>query len=301
MSDSHWFIGFLIVIAIVWFTGKAAVNNLPSQEGVKTAEQAPKTLPEQVKDVEKEAKRLEEEVKKAAEEANYSPLKGKLFIAGLSRGSGAAQEYVLIQTASNNSEPVTITGLIVKSGVSLLSHTLPRGWTLPYLNATGVGDTVTLPPGGRAYLISGRSPLGLSTGRMMNNASFQLNKCTGFFEQGLDFSPSLPMTCPAPISEPLPQPPNALSDACMDYLRGIGGCSLPTAYPQSLSGDGNCQAHVFNKIGYSQCVNLHKNEPDFFTGEWRIYLGRDTRLWRDKTEIVELYDATGKLIDSKNL
>jgi len=281
--------------------GKAVLDKPQEQEGVRAAEQAPKTLPEQVKEVEKEAKRLQEEVKKVAEEANYSPLKGKLFIAGLARSSVPAQEYVLIQAAHTNTSPVTITGLTIKSGVSLLSQTITKAWPLPYLNATGDGESVALRPGGRAYLISGRSPLGISTGRIPNNASFQLNKCTGFFEQGLDFYPSLPMECPAPISDPLPQPPNALSDACMDYLRGIGGCSLPTAYPQSLSGDGNCQAHVFNKIGYSQCVNLHRNESDFFKDEWRIYFGRDSRLWRDKTETVELIDGNGKPIDSKNL
>ena len=300
MQDAQWFIGLLIIFAIVWFGGRKALDAVPENQQPKV-EQAAKTVPEQVKDVEKEAKRLQEEVKKAAEEARFSPLKGKLTIAGLSRGSGAAQEYVLIQAAYTNIGPITITGLTIKSGVSLLSQTITKAWTLPYLNATGEGEAVALRPGGRAYLISGRSPLGLSTGRTPNNASFQLNKCTGFFEQGLDFYPSLPMECPAPASDPLPQPPNALSDACMDYLRSIGGCSLPTAYPQSLSGDGNCQAHVFNKIGYSQCVNLHKNEPDFFRDEWRMYLGRDTRLWRDKTEIVELYDTNGKLIDSKNL
>jgi hypothetical protein len=67
-----------------------------------------------------------------------------------------------------------------------------------------------------------------------------------------------------------------------------------------LSGDGNCQAHVFKNISYSKCVEYHKNEPDFFKGEWHMYFGRSSKLWRDRNEVVSLYDAQGRLIDQKS-
>jgi hypothetical protein len=46
-------------------------------------------------------------------------------------------------------------------------------------------------------------------------------------------------------------------------------------------------------------VAYHKDEPGFYRGEWRLYLGRDTELWRDTKEMVELRDKEGRLIDTR--
>jgi hypothetical protein len=119
-----------------------------------------------------------------------------------------------------------------------------------------------------------------------------------YFAQALSFTPSLPRECPLPLEEPLPSPPNHLSDACLDYLATIPRCTVPGALPMRLQNDGSCQAHAMNKINYNACVALHKNEPGFYRNEWRIFLGRTSPLWKSRREVVELRDADGKLIHS---
>ncbi|KKW11401.1 MAG: hypothetical protein UY50_C0014G0020, partial [Parcubacteria group bacterium GW2011_GWA2_49_9] len=77
-------------------------------------------------------------------------------------------------------------------------------------------------------------------------------------------------------------------------------CTAPSPkVPTNLVSDGNCQAHLFNRINYNQCVTDNKDRAGFFRNEWRIYLGRSSKLWRDKTELVELVDDAGRLIDSR--
>ena len=175
---------------------------------------------------------------------------------------------------------------------------LGRGWTLYFPGTAGGTEVISLRPGGRAYLLSGRSPLGAMP--FPNQGSFQLNRCTGYFEQGLDFYPRLPLACPQAADDPLPLPPNELSDDCYDYLRTLKRCVVPSFIPEKLRTDGSCQAHVFSKINYNQCITYYKDGPSFYSGEWRVYLGRTTKLWRDRREIVELLDSDGKLIDSQD-
>lgn len=224
--------------------------------------------------------------------SNISPLRGKLRIVSVRRGSTAKQEYVTIQASSQNKTAINITGLTIRSGVSLQGHKIPKAWTLPFPTYTGSGEEeVMLRPGARAHLISGYSP---------NGQSFQLNKCTGYFEQGMNFVPSLPLRCPRPVDDPLPLPPNTLSDSCYDYLKTLGRCKVPpSTVPTRLRSDGSCQAHIFSKINYNQCVIYYRNERDFLHGEWHLYLNRTTKLWRSAREVVQLLDENGKLIDAR--
>lgn len=300
MEDFQWFIAFLVVVVMLWIGGKTAVNRviptpLPAKAGVEPAQ---KSAEVRLKEAEKELRRLQEEAAKALTERDASALKGKLRIVSVARADSPEKEYATIQASPRNNVPVTITGLSFRSGVSRLSYSISTAWVLPFLNATGEGDVVTLRPGERAYLISGRSPLALST-RKPNTTSFQLNKCTGYLERGLDFTPALPRDCPLASKEPLPTGGYELSDACTDYLARIPRCTVPGAVPANLSGDGGCQSYVATKVNYATCVENHKDDADFYRGEWHIYLGRSAPLWRSRNEIVELYDTEGKLIDSK--
>lgn len=293
-SDIQWFIIFLLVIAAIAYTGWSTrksglffggatstavfVDGGASQP--KTKEQA---ISEEIQRAQSEVGRLEEQVKQAKADADASPLRGKLTITSVSRAGSPGSEYVLIQAARENAAPIVITGLRVRSALTHIGAAIPKAWALPFPGGRGEGEEVALQPGAVAYLITGRPP---------NGMSFQQNKCIGYLAQGLSFS------CPSPLNEPLPPPPNQLSDACLDYIATIPSCSVPSSVPASLAYDGSCQAHVFNKINYNTCVALHKKEPDFYRGDWRIYLGRDTLLWGSRREIVELVDQNNKLIHS---
>ena len=224
---------------------------------------------------------------------SVSYLRGKLFITSVRRGDRASQEYVVVQASSKNTYDIPITGLKLKSKVTTLEGEIPKGWALPFPTSQGEGDVVKLRPGARAYIISGRSP---------NGQSFQQNTCTGYFERGMNFTPALPLQCPRPIDEPRPPAPNTLSDTCLDYLKKLPRCQVPpSTVPTKLRADGNCQAFLFNKINYNQCVTNHRNERVFFRGEWHLYLDRNTRLWKNKHEVIELLDENGRVIDRETL
>ena len=304
-SDLQWFFGFILVIAVLAYTGwstrkggslfSPATSTVAVQYGTPVTEPpaSPKTkeqeIAEKIKQAQTEVTKLQTEVKQAEADANASLLRGALTIS-LSRGASAASEYVLIQAASANTAPVPLAGLALRSAVSHITATIPKAWRLPYPGGVGEGDVVMLAPGERAYIITGHSP---------NGMSFRLNACTGFFSQGIGFTPSLPRECPSPAQELSTESAAQLTEACIDYISSFPSCTSPSGMlPVHLANDGNCQAYVYKKIGYGQCVALHKNEPSFYRGEWRIYLNRGETLWRARREVVELLDANGKLISA---
>ena len=308
MDDIKWFLGILVAIGILWIGGHNKTLRSPSLIATSTPKTQTTVSNKRPNAVSKPTEKTPASSTAgkiipntgipASSKQDMSLLHGKLSIASVSRGT-VDKEYVLIQASSRNTESITITGLTIGSGVSLNKQSIGRGWPLYFRSTTEGAEEMRLRPGGRAYLVSGRSPLG--SGAYPNQGSFQLNRCTGYFEQGLNFSPSLPLNCPQAAEEPLPPPPNALSEDCYDYLKTLRRCVVPSSVPDRFKTDGSCQAQVFNKLNYNQCVAYHKDETNFFTGEWRVYLGRTSDLWTDsRREIVELRDEDGKLIDARS-
>ncbi len=305
-EDIQWFLGFLLVVAVIAYGGWNARKNAPpptSPPVTQTVTQSTQTrgthasgiseqdrLREQIRQAEQEVAKLQEEVVKAEAEAKFSPLKGRLFIQAVQPGYGGTQEYLIIANQSQNNVPIVITGLQVQGVQSRLNVRIPQAWLLLFPDTSGEGEPVTLKPGERAYLITGRSA---------NGKSFQLNKCAGYFEQGLNFAPPLPISCPRPINDPLPEPPNHLSENCLEYLQTIPACTTHSgSFPPNLQNDGGCQRYIQTHTSYDRCVSLHKNDSDFYSGEWRLYLGRDENLWSLRHDTIELKDRDGKLIHS---
>lgn len=295
-EDIKWFLGLIAVIVITAYVGwstrapdSSATDTAARAESKTDAQPIQKEMNvEETRQTETQTQTLQESLRKQQEEANASSFKGKLVIRSVAPGGFG--EYVLIEATREQTAPVAITGLKLQAVKSRLSATIGTAWRLPFPNAKGDGETVFLKPGEIAYIISGRSA---------NGRSFQLNSCTGYFEQGQDFIPSLPIACPHPSREPLPLPPNELSENCFNYISSLPLCATPTGpVPAYLQTDGSCQAHISRNISYDSCVNFHKNEPDFFRGDWRMYLNRGSNLWQSKHDTIELIDQNGKLISS---
>lgn len=307
MDDIKWFFGFLLIFGIIWLTGKTQPVKRPSVTATSTPKTYTVSAPEKnsPKSVQTQTKKaipppqtsgvIYQTISTDTTTANLSPFRGALTITSLSRGSSADREYVVIQASPKNNYDVDITGLTIQSGVTTNRQTIGKGWKLYFPTNIGGTDPILLRPGNRAYLISGRSPMG----GFVSGDGFEANLCSGFLTKGKNIYPSLHAQCPLPKDYPLPPPPNELSDACYDFVKTIPRCTVPTAIPKSLQSDGSCQSFVFTKINYSQCVNNFKDTPRFFSGEWRVYFGRSTTLWRTNREIVELVDTDGKLIDSR--
>ncbi len=317
MDDIKWVIGFVAIAGILWLGSRVNKGGeLPQELESRATTTAGTVLPNKLKPVTAQpgegAKKpsayppagtiISRETVAQKPDPSLSPFAGKLFISTVQHAGGVDREYVLIRAASNNAETVPLTGLTLRGKVNRTEGVVGRGWTLFFPGSTGEGEAVSLKPGERAYILSARAPMGVTTESPPGRGGFQLNSCTGYFAQNRAVYPGLPIACPHPAQEPLPLAPNALSKACYDYLKTLRRCAVPPAtVPTNLVADGNCQAHLFNKINYNQCVAYHKDEPNFYRGEWRLYLGRDTELWRDTTEeeAVELLDREGRLIDAR--
>jgi hypothetical protein len=193
----------------------------------------------------------------------------------------------LIKASTKNKEKVLITGLRLQSSVSGRGADIPKGVPLVFQNQLNKEEPVYLSPGDSAYIITGRSPLGIS---------FKLNKCTGFLNQYQAFSPSLPARCPQPDEADLPSNGTIYNDACRNYINALPSCRVILNPPNSLSPE--CVRYVTNEISYTKCVDKQKNDSDFYDPSWRIYLNRDETLWKTSRELIHLVDENGKVIDA---
>lgn len=201
------------------------------------------------------------------------------------RESDPQKEYIEIQASKENKNPLNITGWTVGGKIGL-NIAIGRGAILYLPGQNNPQQDIVLKPGEKAIIVTGMSQLG---------TSFRLNKCAGYFEQFQDFTPRLPRECPLAEDENLP---NNLKDACLDFIEKIGRCEVAEFLPPSM--DQTCQGYISTKISYKSCVEIHKNDADFYKPEWRIYLGRKEELWKRSRETITLTDQNGKTIDSKS-
>ncbi len=93
-------------------------------------------------------------------------------------------------------------------------------------------------------------------------ASFRVNKCIGLLAEFQEFYPPLPL---APVSPSL------------DW--GITGTSSS-----------------IRSATYNGCVNAHKDDLDFYSNNWRIYL--KTKVWSQTGDFVRLVDPQGNTLAS---
>lgn len=226
--------------------------------------------------------------------SNFSPLKGKIgfdYNRSTYYGSGdkdaANQEYLSIKTERNVTEKIRITGLIIKSAVTGVKVEIGKGAYLYFSGVINSAQDIFLGPDETAYIITGRSPLGIS---------FRVNKCLGYLSKNQNFTPYLSSNCPTVRNEPMPKAPNNLNDKCLDYVESFPTCTAFTAGKLELSSE--CNNFLIEKANYSYCSQAHKNDKDFYENDWRIYLSRDETIWKSKRETIELLDQNEKLIDS---
>ena len=207
---------------------------------------------------------------------------------GNTNATSAVDEYIVLRGESSAGNGVNISGWKLVSTESGRTVSIKKGLELMYpeaLNNTEVN--IVLRPGDNAYVSTGRAPQG---------RSFHVNKCSGYSEQFFDYSPSLQMSCPRLTDEKLPARPNHLKDSCLDYIRSFPQCQIPQqSIPEKYAGD--CQSFIESHVGYAKCFDLHKNDADFLTNEWRIFLGSDEDIWKSQRETIQLLDTQGRIVD----
>jgi len=292
MDLLRWIIFVLVILWVVWFltggpnSGKTGAPFLRPPAPLGTGEiYGDLPLPPGI--AQREVSNINED--DTASNEVISIFKGSINLRfGNTRAKDARTEYVEVFASYNNTQPINITGWKLKSAVSGKSATIGRGVYLPFSGIINNEENIFLNPGDRAIITTGHSPKGVS---------FRLNTCTGYFEQYQDFNPTLSKQCPRPGDEDLPLGQGGLKDACIDYIERLPSCIAHTqALPIGTSPE--CSEYINKNIHYNGCIKIHKNDSDFYKPEWRIFLKRDSELWKEKRETIKLLDFTGKTIDS---
>lgn len=255
--------------------------------------------PTESEEIQRELNRIEQdvgEIKKGQEKnaliGPHSPLFGKIDLyAGNVWSNNPDQEYVELTVGTNAGSRLLLTGLEIKSSISGGGAIIGKGVYRPEFSSSNLEDPIYVNPGDHIYLVSGKSPIGYS---------FRVNKCTGYFSQFHDFSPSLSFDCPRPADEGLPSVPLQWRNLCYNYIEGLPSCSMPLNFiPEDIGPE--CTAHVTSKINYDTCIDKHRLDFDFYKPEWRVYLNRPEELWNSRREFIKLLDQDKKTIDYEEI
>lgn len=275
-KELKYFLLILLGIALIWlFTGGQL-------------RPASKSGPFLFQPQEKESGRLSRETTGSKDEPSPQEEISAKYDVFLSQGratdTNPQEEYISITAARENPGPIKITGwkLMNKNGFNIK---IKQG--AKFISPSAVTQTqedILLNPGDRAFVVTGRSPIG---------TSFRTSLCTGYFEQFNDFSPNLPLECPLSKEENLP---GNLSDNCLDFIETIPRCQTPIFLPFNLPE--SCNAYINEKVNYKTCSEVHKNNANYYGIEWRIYLERGEEMWKQSRETITLFNESGNAVDS---
>jgi len=198
-------------------------------------------------------------------------------------------EYIEISVAQDAGVPVDLSGWSLTSDATGNSASIPKGTEVPTSGIVNAAQDIIVSPGTRAMIVSGQSPIG---------ASFRENKCIGYFSTFQKFYPSLPQNCPAPSDElaSLYGTGYIRDAACIDFVNKLPRCQVTLTPPVGASTA--CQSFLVKYLNYNGCVNAHRTDADFKGDTWRIYLGRNSSMWRTRNEVVKLLDINGKTVDA---
>jgi hypothetical protein len=201
-------------------------------------------------------------------------------------GSSANEEYITIENTSKD-RYIDITDFKLKSTSTNIEVTIPKTVKLYFTGMQNVEENVILGPQERAYVITGKSP---------TSNGMKLNKCSGYLTQYNNFSPSFSTNCPAPRNEDLSSIPKTVNnDICFDLIDYYPSCRVQSE-PISNMYSSECQNFIYKKINYPNCINTHKNDSDFWEKTWYVYLKRSEKIWKDRREVIVLYDRDDKVI-----
>ena len=229
-------------------------------------------------------------VQNITERWQTSPFAGYIAFLDSVRGLGAAdpsREYFALITSSLLKQSLNISGWRVFDYRSRTAHTIPDAVLIPGSRGNSELSPIALRPGDTAIVSSGRAPTG---------SSFLVNKCTGFLSQFKTFTPSIKTTCVDPEEELIRFNKVPFSDdLCYETVKRLSTCRVVTDLSPSLSK--NCRELLGDIITERGCVAEHRNDADFYTNEWRIFLNSRDTLWRtDETNALYLVDGENRLV-----
>lgn len=209
--------------------------------------------------------------------------------AGNADSSDPENEYVIISTSRKLAKTITITGWTLESKTFAIRAPIGSAAQIPVMGQIQNDIPITIGPDSEVFITTGRSP---------NGGSFRVNMCTGYFEQFQDYAPRLDKACLDPQEEALKNPQKTAGNVeCIDFMDNLRSCELYTDDIPSGVGS-SCRDFIQNDLSYNGCVTAHRNDPDFYRNEWRIFLNRQQELWVNTHDQIRLLDENGQLIAS---
>jgi hypothetical protein len=61
-----------------------------------------------------------------------------------------------------------------------------------------------------------------------------------------------------------------------------------------------CQNAVKVRANYGACAIIHQNDSNFYTKNWRVFLGRQREMWAKGEDTITLIDRQGNTIAEKS-
>lgn len=219
-----------------------------------------------------------------------TPLSQRVYI-GSAYVSGYPRQYsrITLYSRLKEGETVDITGWKIKSNKSEI--TIVKAIEIYDPGGFAAEGDIILKPNNYVELYGLTSPL---------NKNLRLNKCFGYLQNIYDFQPIyLPNNCPYVSRDDIKQ----LSGQCQNYIYSLGSCQLPDNYfYNSLPGtdEGNDCRVFLNNIGYGSCFRSHRQDQDFLSNNWIVWLDRQNINLDPLHDYLRLYDSKGNLISEYN-
>ena len=195
-------------------------------------------------------------------------------------------EFIVIE-ARTLREPVIITDWKVVVLSKKRGYKIPEGVLYYRPREKNTPFPIRLQSGWEVIINTGESPIG---------RSFHINKCSGYAEQFKDFTPAIKLTCPMPEEEvEIYGADIPFSDSkCFDIIYHTQRCSAIQTIPETLTRQ--CQLFMKDVLTERGCVERHRNENDYLTGIWRIYLNRKSEIF-PRSDALFLLDEEDRLVD----
>lgn len=191
-------------------------------------------------------------------------------------GDSKSETLIIANISDSGSAPVLLAGWSI-------GNTEGNKYSIP-LAAKLAGKDPALPillaPGDEVIIHTGAGPL---------TDGFKTNKCLGYI------APSVDGSCPS-----IPSPnPKKYDDRCLRFIdRNMGLCRAPTYTENDIGLSADCQEYVSRYFSYDACIRDHRDDRDFYGRAWHTYLNRPAGLWRSYRDVLSLYNAAGKIIDT---
>ncbi len=68
-------------------------------------------------------------------------------------------------------------------------------------------------------------------------------------------------------------------------------------YPPFFQGDTGQEIQDID-LSYNNCVEIHKDDLDFYKNDWRVYLGTKYKTWEEAGDFFRLMDSNGNTLSS---